>query len=587
MQTHKNHEHQGAHQRDFSFDKRILLLCLIAVVIGAVSTVAAYVLLNSIHFFTNLFFFQTLSFEDRSPAGNTLGLWVIAVPVAGGLIAGLIARYGSDKVRGHGIPEAIEAILFKKSQMSPKVAVLKPLTSGIVIGSGGPFGAEGPIIMTGGAIGSLIAQNFSMSAAERKTLLVAGATAGMTAVFGTPVAAVLLAVELLLFEWRPRSLLPVMLACAVAAFCRPLLLESGPLFPIHTEPVGLAAFGICIVAGLLSGALSAGMSVSLYQVEDWFGKLPLHWMWWSAIGGLVVGIGGYFEPRALGVGYDVISDLLNNRMLLSAALSLLVVKAVIWVVALGSGTSGGVLAPLLMLGAGLGAVISSLVPGSDPTLWPLVCMAAVLAGVLGAPLTAAIFALGLTGDFNALLPLLLATGVSYGFTVLVMRRSIMTEKIARRGLHIYREYSVDPQERVFVHEVMATEMVSIAASLSLTEVARVYFGNEQKHRSFPVVDRNQRLLGMLDRELLLSRLSEDYPDLTVASLFDEVPQIALATETCQVVSRRMAIKHVERLPVVKDKETMQLIGIISRSDLVKPSQSVFHEEHVRERLFSR
>lgn len=574
------------HQRDFSLDKRILLLCAIAVVIGAISTVAAYVLLNAIHFFTNLFFFQTFSFADRSPANHTLGAWVIALPVIGGLIAGLIARYGSDKVRGHGIPEAIEAILFRKSQMSPKVAVLKPLTSGIVIGSGGPFGAEGPIIMTGGAIGSLIAQNFSISAAERKTLLVAGATAGMTAVFGTPVAAVLLAVELLLFEWRPRSLLPVILACAVAAFCRPLLLESGPLFPLHTAPVGMAAFAICIVAGLLSGMLSASMSLALYRVEDWFGKLPVHWMWWPAIGGLVVGIGGYFQPRALGVGYDVISDLLNNHIALSMALSLLLVKAVIWVVALGSGTSGGVLAPLLMLGAGLGAVIAHLFPGSDPTLWPLVCMAAVLAGVLGAPLTAAIFALGLTGDFNALLPLLLATGVSYGFTVLLMKRSIMTEKIARRGLHIYREYSVDPQERAFVSEVMTTEPVSIDAHLTLHEAAQQYFGSEQKHRSFPVVDTHGSLLGMLERDNLLHHIALHGGDQQLVSILDaEHLSLALPTETCQVVGRRMAIQHVERLPVVADKESRRLLGIISRSDLLKPAHTVFHEEHVRERLF--
>ncbi|HEV7855664.1 MAG TPA: chloride channel protein, partial [Herminiimonas sp.] len=278
-----------AHQRDFSSDRRILFLCAIAVMIGAISTVAAFVLLNLIHFFTNLFFFQTLSFADRSPSTNTLGIVVIAVPVVGGLIAGLIARYGSDKVRGHGIPEALEAILFRKSRMSPKVAVLKPLTSGIVIGSGGPFGAEGPIIMTGGAIGSLIAQNFSVSAAERKTLLVAGATAGMTAVFGTPIAAVLLAVELLLFELRPRSLIPVIVACAVAGFARPLLLETGPLFPMHTGVAGWQAFGVCIVAGLLSGMLSAAMSSSLYKIEDWFGKLPVHWMWWPAIGAIAVG----------------------------------------------------------------------------------------------------------------------------------------------------------------------------------------------------------------------------------------------------------------------------------------------------------
>ena len=576
------------HQRDFGLDRRVLFLAGIAVIIGGISTVAAFVLLNLIHFFTNLFFFQTFSLADRSPATHTLGIVVVIVPVIGGLIVGLMARFGSDKIRGHGIPEAIEAILFGKSKMSGKVAVLKPLASGIVIGSGGPFGAEGPIIMTGGAIGSLIAQHFHVSAAERKTLLVAGATAGMTAVFGTPVAAVLLAVELLLFEWRPRSLLPVILACAVAGFARPLLLEPGPLFPLHTDPVGLSALLVCIIAGLLSGALSSAMSMALYWIEDRFHALPLHWMWWPALGAVAVGIGGYFEPRALGVGYDVIADLLNHHLAISAVLALLVVKAIIWVIALGSGTSGGVLAPLLMLGAGLGTAIAYVVPGSDPALWPLVCMAAVLSGVLGAPLTAAVFALGLTGDFNAFLPLLLATGISYGFTVLVMRRSIMTEKIARRGLHIYREYSVDPQERMFVEEVMTREPVTISASLSLEEIATVYFGATQQHRAFPVCDNKGKLIGMLDRHTLLGHLDKHAAATPVGELLtSSTSLLAFSTETCQSIARRMAAHHVERLPVVADASSLQLIGIVSRSDLVKPAHTVFHEEHVRERLAQR
>jgi len=576
------------HQRDFGLDRRVLFLAGIAVVIGGISTVAAVVLLNLIRFFTNLFFFQTLSLADRSPAQHTLGLLVILVPVVGGLIVGLMARFGSDKIRGHGIPEAIEAILFGKSKMSGKVAVLKPLASGIVIGSGGPFGAEGPIIMTGGAIGSLIAQHFHVSAAERKTLLVAGATAGMTAVFGTPVAAVLLAVELLLFEWRPRSLLPVILACAVAGFARPLLLEPGPLFALHTDPVGLSALLVCIVAGLLSGALSSAMSVALYWIEDRFHALPLHWMWWPALGAVAVGIGGYFEPRALGVGYDVIADLLNHHLAMSAVLALLAVKAIIWVIALGSGTSGGVLAPLLMLGAGLGTAIAYVVPGSDPTLWPLVCMAAVLSGVLGAPLTAAVFALGLTGDFNAFLPLLLATGISYGFTVLVMRRSIMTEKIARRGLHIYREYSVDPQERMFVEDVMTHDAITIPSSRTLEELAAAYFGATQRHRAFPVCDNNGKLIGMLDRDILLGYLDKHAAATPIGEvLMPSTSLLAFSTETCQSIARRMAAHHVERLPVVADASSLQLIGIVSRSDLVKPAHAVFHEEHVRERLARR
>ncbi|MBK4733598.1 chloride channel protein [Noviherbaspirillum pedocola] len=573
------------HQRDFNTDRRSLLLCAIAAIIGVLSTIAAWVLLNLIHFFTNLFFFQTLSFQFHSPAGHHLGAWVIAVPIIGSLIVGLMARYGSDKIRGHGIPEAIEAILFGKSKMSPRVAILKPLASGIVIGSGGPFGAEGPIIMTGGAIGSLIAQHFPVSAAERKTLLVAGATAGMTAVFGTPVAAVLLAVELLLFEWRPRSLLPVIVACAVAGFGRPLLLEPGPLFPLHTAPAGLPALGVCLVAGLLCGTLSALMSKALYKVEDLFAHLPVHWMWWPAIGAVAVGIGGYLQPRALGVGYDVIDDLLNHRILPAAALALLAVKAVIWVISLGSGTSGGVLAPLLMLGAGLGTAVAILFPGSDPTLWPLVCMAAVLAGVLGAPLTAAVFALGLTGNFNAFLPLLLATGVSYGLTVIIMPRSIMTEKIARRGLHIYREYGVDPQERAFVEEVMSAKAVAVPATMALAEVESRFFGSTQTHRAYPVIDADGRVLGMLDRALL--QQGEVRADAVAASLFLEEAEVALPTETCQVVARRMASLHLERLPVVRDRQGRQLVGIISRSDLVKPARNSFLEEHVRERMMGR
>ncbi|HWT37820.1 MAG TPA: chloride channel protein, partial [Paraburkholderia sp.] len=315
----------NSHKRDFSSNSRLPGISALAAVIGFLATLAAFALLSLIHLFTNLFFFGNFSFADRSPAENTLGVWVIVIPVIGGLIVGMMARFGSDKIRGHGIPEAIEAILFGKSRMSPKVAVLKPLSSGIVIGSGGPFGAEGPIIMTGGALGSLIAQCVKVTSAERKTLLVAGAAAGMTAVFGTPVAAVLLAVELLLFEWRPRSFLPVALACAVAGFARALFFGTEPLFPLQTAAPTAISLVSCVIAGLLSGALASGLSAALYKTEDLFHKLPLHWMWWPAIGGLAVGIGGFIEPRALGVGYDVIGDLLHQHIALQVAVAILVV----------------------------------------------------------------------------------------------------------------------------------------------------------------------------------------------------------------------------------------------------------------------
>ncbi|TDN69772.1 chloride channel protein [Paraburkholderia sp. BL10I2N1] len=575
------------HKRDFSANARLPGIAALAAGIGALSTLAAFVLLSLIHLFTNLFFFGTLSFADRSPAHNTLGVWVILVPVAGGLIVGLMARHGSEKIRGHGIPEAIEAILFGKSRMSPKVAILKPLSSGIVIGSGGPFGAEGPIIMTGGALGSLIAQCVKVTSAERKTLLVAGAAAGMTAVFGTPVAAVLLAVELLLFEWRPRSFLPVALACAVAGFARAAFFGTGPLFPLETAPPDAMSLVSCIIAGLLSGALASGLSAALYKTEDLFGKLPIHWMWGPALGGLAVGIGGFIEPRALGVGYDVIGDLLHQHIVLQVAAAILIVKAIIWVVALGSGTSGGVLAPLLMLGAGLGTVLAHVLPGGEPALWPLVCMAATLGATLGAPLTAIVFAFGLTHDSNALLPLLAATLVAHGFATVVMRRSIMTEKIARRGYHIYREYGVDPLERHYVDEVMTPEVQTIDARMSVRDALATFFGAGQTHRAYPVVHEGV-LTAIVDRAALERLRGEGTNPELDAPLIDALrgsaPVIALPGETCRLVATRLAVQGLERLPVVADRDTMRLVGIVSRSDLVKPSLAHFEEEHKRERF---
>lgn len=570
---------------DFAANARLLRITAIAAVVGALSTVTAYLLLQLIRFFTNLFFFQTLSVQMQSPSGNTLGLWVIGVPVLGGLIIGLIARFGSEQIRGHGIPEAIEAILFKKSMMSPKVAILKPLSSGIVIGSGGPFGAEGPIIMTGGALGSLIGQYFHISGAERKTLLVAGAVAGMTAIFGTPIAAVLLAIELLLFELRPRSLLPVAIACAVAGFVRPLLLDVGPLFPLQTAPIGLPGMLSCAVAGLAAGALSWALSSALYKVEDLFGKLPVHWMWWPALGGLAVGIGGYLQPRALGVGYDVIGDLLQNQMALHMVLTLLLCKAVMWVVALGSGTSGGVLAPLLMMGSGLGVIAAPWLPGGDPALWPLVFMAATLGGMMRAPIMSVMFALELTHDVQALLPLLTASSVAYGFTVLLMPRSILTEKIARRGYHIYREYGVDPLERHTVQDVMAHTVETIAAQMSIYDALVLYFGERQTRRAFPVVN-NGAFVGMVDRKILLAGQQGGLAERVLDLFGANVPVVALPHEFCRTVATRMAVHGLERLAVVTDAHSGRLVGIISRSDLVKPSFDFHAEEQEQETVRS-
>ena len=348
---------------DFTRDKRVIVLSGMALVIGALSALVADALVWLIAVITNLAFYQHFSAVFQSPDQHRLGYWVVLVPVIGGIIIGIMARYGSEKIRGHGIPEALEAILFGRSRMEPRVAVLKPLSSAISIGTGGPFGAEGPIIMTGGAVGSLIAQCFQLSSAERKTLLVAGAAGGMSAIFASPVAAALLAIELLLFEWRPRSFIPVAIAAVAAYALRVPLLGAGPIFPVHLHnSLGAEGLFFAFLVGAIAGLGSGLLTALVYGCEDLFSKLSIHWMWWPAIGGLFVGIGGLIEPHVLGVGYDTIHELLRGEIVGPALIGLLIGKSLVWSIALGSGTSGGVLAPLLMMGGALGAASRALYP---------------------------------------------------------------------------------------------------------------------------------------------------------------------------------------------------------------------------------
>jgi CIC family chloride channel protein len=455
--------------RDFTVDRRVWLLSGVALVIGMGATLLAALLLKMIAFSTNLFYYHRFSDVAVRPADSALGHWMIVVPVIGGLLVGCMARFGSEKIRGHGIPEAIEAILLHRAKVSWKVAFLKPISAAIAIGSGGPFGAEGPIIMTGGAFGSLIAQWIRLTDAERTTLLVAGAAAGMSATFATPVAAILLAVELLLFEWRPRSLVPVAIASATAGVFRLYLLGSGPIFPMptlgHFHPVAFAVGSVLL--GALVGLVAAGMSRTMYAFEDMFERLPIHWMWWPALGGLGIGVGGIFFPRGLGVGYDNISELLHGMAPLSLILGILIAKSLMWAFSLGSGTSGGVLAPLLMIGGAVGALGGHITHRSveEQAFWALIGMGSMLAGSLGVPLTAILFSLEVTHCLPALLPLTLACISAYLVTALIMPRSILTEKLSRRGYHLTREYGVDPLETVIVGELMTrSEERSLAES---------------------------------------------------------------------------------------------------------------------------
>ena len=573
-------------KRDFAAQPRLLGISAIAVCVGALGAVVAWILFHLIGLFTNLFYYRHFAWSFVSPADAHLGTWALFAPVVGGLVVGLMARYGSERIRGHGIPEALEAILFGKSIMQPKIAVLKPLSSAVVIGSGGPFGAEGPIIMTGGALGSIVAMVFTLTANERRTLLVAGAAAGMAATFNTPIAAVLLSVELLLFELRPRSLIPVALAAAVAAALRPYLLGDGALFPVPAgswvSDVGLLS---AIVCGLLAAMLSALLTVTVYACEDLFRKLPIHWMWWPALGGIVVGIGGHYQPHALGVGYDVIRDLLTGHYLVITALLLLSVKLVIWAVSLGSGTSGGVLAPLLIMGAGLGVMESTFLPGASPLIWPLVSMGAMIAGTMRSPLTAIVFSLELTHDVTSLGPLLVACVVAHAFSVIVMKRSILTEKVARRGLHVFREYGVDPLGTLFVRDIMTSKVESIPAALTPREVRERYFElTTQRYRAYPVVDTQGRLLGVLTRADI-QRYCEEAPAQPLASwLKDATPAAVTPDETGREAAARMALENLDRLPVVSGDGQRLLLGMLTRFDVVKALLAHYESDAVAERL---
>ncbi len=575
---------------DFTTTLRTVPISFLAVGIGALSALVAVALLWLIGLFTNLFFFGRWGTALVSPAGNHLGPYEVLVPVGGALIIGLMARYGSERIRGHGIPEAIESILINGSKVEPRVAFLKPLSSAISIGSGGPFGAEGPIIMTGGAFGSMIAQMFRLSSAERKTLLVAGAAGGMSATFAAPVASVLLAVELLLFEWKPRSLVPVALASATATVLRRYMLGTGPLFPVppHALFIGPASILGCVVAGVLAGALSAVLTIAVYAAEDGFRLLPIHWMWWPPIGGLVIGIGGLLFPQALGVGYDVIAGLLRGDVARNTMLGILLVKSIIWSVSLGSGTSGGVLAPLLMMGGALGGLEAAFLPYHGAGFWQLVSMGAILGGTMRSPFTGVIFSIELTHDVNMMLPLLVATVIAHLFTTLTLRRSILTEKVARRGYHLSREYAVDPLEVLFVREVMRTNTAVLPGAMSVGELANAVHLDHSERGQFlyPVADDERRLLGTLTRsdiqQLLASNGAQGARSL--ADVAHKTPVVAYPDEPLRLVVNRMAETGRTRLPVVERDEPHRLLGLVSLNDLLKARTRNLANERHRERV---
>lgn len=579
---------------DFTTTPSILALVPLAIVIGVLGAGLSLALLDMIGFFTNLFYFQRFSVHLVSPYGNTLGPLAVFIPIGGGLIVGLMARFGSEQIRGHGIPEAMERILINGSKVQPRLAILKPISSAISIGTGGPFGAEGPIILTGGAIGSIIGQLFPLTAAQRRSLLVAGAAAGMSAVFGTPIAATLFGVELLAFEFRPRSMVLIGIAAATAdairmAIASAHLVTPQPIFviPGHAPIGGVDLLGAAAI-GVGCGFAAWVMTQAVYLSEDAYKKLTkrIHWMWWPMIGGLVIGLGGLVDPRALGVGYGTIHAELLGKLTVGALLLLLVVKLVIWSGGLGSGTSGGILAPILMMGAAIGGAIGHCLPGASPGVWALVGLAGALGGVPRSPFTAIIFAFELTYDQHILLALLIAVTLAHLVSVLVLKRSILTEKVARRGFHVMREYSVDPLEATFVREVMDTEVFTIEPESRLVDiyVAMEEGSSARRQRLFPVMDDENRLLGVLPWSMVIEAKEDAGRRVRDAMFHTSVT--AYPDEVLRSVADRMAAHGVSVIPVVDRDDATHLEGLITQFDLLKAREKLLTEERHSQRILT-
>lgn len=567
---------------------RVIYISLLAMAIAAAAAVLAYLLLLLIYLITNLAFHGRFSFEHVTPLGTELGPFVILVPIAGAVVIGIMARYGSPAIRGHGIPEVMERVLYNKSRIAPRVMFLKPLSAAVAIGTGGPFGAEGPIIATGGALGSVVGQLLRITADERKVLLAAGAAAGMTATFGTPVSAVLLAIELLLFEYRARSIIPIALASATASAVRIPLLGAGPIFEIPTllQPTGTALAAYAAL-GLLIGLVSVFVTRVVYWIEDGFEKLPVHWMWWPTLGAIVVGIVGFIEPRTLGVGYYNIEEILSGELVGMTLAMLILLKFISWAVYLGSGTSGGTLAPLFTIGGGLGAGLGAMA-GAFPALGvtvpiaALVGMAAIFAGASHALLASAVFAFETTRQPISLLPLLVGCTAAFLVSQLMMKHSIMTERLARRGVSVRTDYAVDYLSQVLVRDVASRDVISIKGDDSLEQVRQWLAAGAEgtNHQGFPVLGPEGYMIGVVTRRDILNGA---HPGTTrVKEVLNRPPAVIYEENTLRQAADHMVRSKVGRLPVVDRREPRMVLGMLTRSDLLTAHQQRLDAEHDRE-----
>ena len=582
---------------------RIGWMSLLAAMVGILAGIIAYLLYDLIALFTNLAYYHEWSFHFRSPGYTTLGPWIIVTPVIGGIIVGFLAKYGSKKIKGHGIPEAMEAVLTSRSRIEAKVAILKPLSAAIAIGTGGPFGAEGPIIQTGGAFGSLIGQLISTTAAERKVLLACGAGAGMAATFNTPIAGVILAIELLLFEFRARSFIPLVIASTLATSVRAVLLGQRSMFTMSNVDFDvLHGLPFYMLLGVICGGAAIGFTKVLYWVEDQFDRLPIDELWNPAIGALGLGIIGFFVPRVLGVGYDTISDILNNNLALKLLILIAVFKALALVISLGSGTSGGLLAPMFMSSAAMGGVfamvVNRIVPAAhlSPGAYALVAMAAVFGAASRATFAFIVFAFEITHDYNAILPLMLGCVIADLIALRYLPASIMTEKLARRGLHVPGEYEASVLHMVRVGEVMQTDVRPIPEEMTVSELAERTSGGaargSQPTRDEPALDLTQglpitgkdgRLTGIVTQGDLLRALECDPSGkLSVLEAGSDAPIVAYPDELAHDAMLRMLRHDIGRLPVVRREDPREMAGYFDRASLLGAWSRQMEEESLRE-----
>lgn len=562
---------------------RLLRICAYAVAVAVFISLIAKVLVSLINLVTNIAFYGSLSLAFHSPAANHLGLWVIAIPAIGGIIVGFMALYGSKAIRGHGIPEAMEQILVNESNIKPSITFLKPISSAIAIGTGGPFGAEGPIIATGGALGSTLGQLFKVTANERKIILAAGATAGMSAIFGTPIAAIFLAIELLLFEFSPKSILPVAFACITGAAGHHLLFESGPVFPMPDLAIpSNLALGIYSFMGIILGLLSVGITKIVYAIEDAFEKLPIHWMWWPAIGGLAVGVIGYFAPHSLGVGYDNITGILSGSWPLQLIVTLYLFKFLSWAIALGSGTSGGTLAPLLTIGGASGAIIGSIImryfPDAGITLpmSALIGMSAMFAGASRAFITSIVFALEATLQSHALLPLLGACTAAYIVSFFLMENTIMTEKIARRGISTPDSFEPDILQKMYVSDVINDKATVLNADNTINEVKDWLSENKIHDNYFILIDKADNYAGTLKLTDLYDTKTDGNASLGDIAVYEAGTMIK-GTDTLHQAVQRMSKTNAEIMPILSTSAGGKVIGVLTYKDVIKAYQTNIHK----------